>query len=297
MSDVEHSQKTSNRLSDNITHTLYPSFVNNQPFRMTAADRTTSDGCYIMAQPAQEFHLFPNLPIELRLQIWEKAMLPRMIRADDLSGDRGPALLRTCRDSRAVTRPKYQDYRATRIRDSVKVGFFVNPSIDIFEVCQFDDEHHNRWQIVALLNIISCRYPPWLNNAERLAISLSSDNHGGYPNGFLEQSWRQLNKQFPNLKELIIIMDSDRDVKLHELLAIQEGSDKLGKIKERFCASLKKNQEEKGLLKSLELSFVKGNNVGVEGKSVRDPLDMEKAASSYRHVAYNGVVRSISHNG
>ena len=216
-----------------------------------------------------------------------------MIRIDDLSGDRGPALLRTCRDSRAVARPKYQDYRATRIRDSVKIGFFVNPSIDIFEVCQFGDEHHDRWQIVALLNIISCRYPPWLNNAERLAISLSSEIHGGYPNGFLEQSWRQLNKQFPDLKELIIIIDAEKGLKLDELVDIEVGPDKLGKIKERFCASLKKNQDEKGLLRSLKLSLMKGKNNGDGGLSARDLLDMEKSALSHRRVAYSGIRRSI----
>ena len=258
-----------------------------------AAERATTDGRDVGTPPLQEFHLFPQLPIELRLQIWEKAIQPRMIRIDDLSGDRGPALLRTCRDSRAVARPKYQDYRATRIRDSVKVGFFVNPSIDIFEVCQFGDEHHNRWQIVALLNIISCRYPPWLNNAERLAISLSSETRGGYPNSFLEQSWRQLNKQFPSLKELIIIMDAEKDTRFDEFVDIEGGADKLGKIKERFCASLRKSQEEEGLLKSLKLSLMKERDDGDGGLSARDLLDMEKSASSHRRVVYNGIGRSM----
>jgi len=253
-----------------------------------ASDGTATDSLDIIPAPLQEFHLFSKLPIELQLQIWEKAaQIPRMIDIDNLSGDHGPALLRTCRDSRAFTRPKYQDYRATRIRDSVKVGFFVNPAIDVFRVCQFDDdESHNRWQIVALLNIVSCRYPPWLNNAERLAISVSSETHGSYPDGFLEQSWRQLNKQFPGLKELVLIMDSEKDVKLEDLVDILEGPDKLGRIVERFCTSLKKSQEEKGLLKSLKLSFMKGKNVP---DTAPDLSEKEKRALWNRLFQYQGI--------
>lgn len=257
-----------------------------------ASDSTTNDSLKISSAPLQEFHLFAELPIEIQLQIWEKAaQVPRMIDIDNLSGDRGPALLRTCRDSRAITRPKYQDFRATRIRDSVKVGFFVNISIDVFRVCQFNDEEsHNRWQIVALLNIVSCRYPPWLNNAERLAISLSSETHGSYPNGFLEQSWRQLNMQFPALKELVLIMDSEKDVKLDDLVDIRGGPDKLGRIVERFGTSLKESQEEKGLLMFLKLSFMKGKNVPdpAPGLSEKD-----KRALWSRRVQFNGSRRVI----
>jgi 2EXR family len=236
-------------------------------------DSIASESFDINPRPLQEFHLFPHLPIELRLQIWEKTVQPRMICIDDLSGDRGPAILRTCRDSRAVARPKYQDYRATRIQDNVRVGFLINPAIDVFEVCQFGDKNRNRWQIVALLNIVACRYPVWLSTAERLALYLSSETHAGYPNGFLEQ--RLLSKQFPDLKELFVILDSEKDVKLDELVDVREGSDKQGRVKEKFCTSLWKNQEEKGLLKSLKLSFMRLN----VGDGACDPMGMEKSVS------------------
>jgi hypothetical protein len=205
-----------------------------------AADSTAGDSFGLNPPPLQEFHLFPQLPIELRLQIWEKTIQPRMICIDDLSGNRGPSILRTCRDSRAVSLPKYQDFRATRIRDNVRVGFFVNTSIDILEVCQFGDEDRNRWQIVPLLHIVACRYPKWLNGAKQLAIYLSSETHAGYPIRFLEQSWRLLDRQFPNLRELVVILDSKRDVQLDELVDVKVGKDKQGRVRERFCSSLRK---------------------------------------------------------
>lgn len=212
------------------------------------------DSCRIGTQPTR-FHLFLDLPTELRLQIWERALQPRLVNIDDLSGDRGPAILRVNRESRSVSRPKYKVFRATRVRDNEKVGFFINPSIDAFSVCQFVEDH-NRWQIVAVLNIISCRYPPWLNNAQRLAISLSSEVHSGYPSAILEQTWRALDKQFPDLKELVIIMDSEEQVKMDELVTIQPGKDKLGQIVQKFEDGLQMAKGQ-GLCKVLKLSFMR----------------------------------------
>lgn len=233
------------------------------------------ESCNISVQ-LKQFHLFPELPTELRLQIWEKALQPRLVNIDDLSGDRGPSILRVNHESRRVSRPKYENFRATRVRDDENVGFFINPAMDVFSVCQFGEEH-NRWQIVALLNIISCRYPPWLNQARRLAISLSSETHSGYPNAFLEQSWRALNKQFPELKELAILMDSEMDVELDELLEIREGKDKLGRIVERFETGLKTAKEKHGLCKFLKLTFMRAKlGHGEVGEQTSDLLSLEK---------------------
>ena len=215
---------------------------------------TGSDSCGASTR-LTEFPLFPQLPTELRLQIWERVIQPRLVNVDDLSGDRGPAILRVNRESRSLSRPKYEVYRATRVRDGEKVGFFINPSIDAFSVCEFAEDH-NRWQIVTVLNIISCRYPPWLNNAQRLAISLSSEVHSGYPKAIMEQTWRVLDNQFPDLKDLVIILDSAVDVEMDELVAIQPGKDSLGQIVETFEAGLQKAKVQ-GRCKVLKLSFMR----------------------------------------
>jgi hypothetical protein len=111
-----------------------------------APNSITESSSILTAQPLEEFHLFGELPTELRLQIWGSTIKSRIVRVDDLSGDHGPAILWTCQESRSVSRPLYQDYRATRVSDGVKVGFFINLDIDVFEVCNFDDEYRNRFQ-------------------------------------------------------------------------------------------------------------------------------------------------------
>lgn len=105
---------------------------------------------------ARDFTLFPNLPVELQLRIWELSIRPRCIRIDrrffarpkeplaeaesaapddgkpppafemSYRGVRQPALLRACRQSRRVAKRA-----CVKIRRSKKSVFhYLNPSLD-----------------------------------------------------------------------------------------------------------------------------------------------------------------------
>jgi hypothetical protein len=232
-----------------------------------------------------EFHLFPALSIELRLHIWKHAIQPRLVNLDDLSGDRGPAILRVNRESRSVSRPKYEVYPTTRVREDkaghlrIKtVGFFINPAIDAFNVWQLIADH-NRWDTVVDINdtISLCRYPPWLYSAQRLAISSPSESCSGHGGSILEKTWRALDKKFPDLKELIIILDSERYVKMDELVAIQPGKDQFGQIVEKSEAGLQKAKGQ-GLCEVLKLSFMrKPGGIIVEEEPERRLLSIDAA--------------------
>jgi hypothetical protein len=105
-----------------------------------------------------------------------------------------------------------------------------------------------------------------------MALSISSEIHMKYPNGYVEATWKQLQSNFPNLKELVLFVDTERDVDLDELVKVEgEGPAKFGGMVERFGTSLKKFQDKAGLLKSLKLSFML-----VAGDETHELLEKEK---------------------
>lgn len=147
------------------------------------------------------FTLFPKLPIELRLIVWEMALPgPRILKSSltrTTSGDtcwdlrpseKSPALLFTCQESRAVAEKSYKPVSLRWPKITVQ---HVNPSTDIIFV-------------VGELNF----YDPWPRIAQqipdltRIAISEVTFDI------FIDQTAPRL-AGFTSLEELILILNED----------------------------------------------------------------------------------------
>ncbi|GAW18671.1 hypothetical protein ANO14919_081520 [Xylariales sp. No.14919] len=106
------------------------------------------------------FTLFPNLPSELRLLIWDSTLVPRVFRVGigvnaktavaDWSPDGNPVALRVCAESRAValqrltvSLPIYQYHEESALRFAKR---YLDPDVDVVAVdCRFGSEGDRAW--------------------------------------------------------------------------------------------------------------------------------------------------------
>lgn len=176
----------------------------------------------LMRKLPPTFHKFVDLPKELRLQIWEAALIPRVHELHPCAklynermtfrsnSSQTPAIFHTNRESRAVALKNYElmSYDPPRSIGKGILRFYFSPELDtlflnslmglfIMFMLLEDEEYYvgvgvmKGWQKVAF-------------DAERAQlISLLSGIAGNAPQP-------RFKAVFPNLKELIIAFDYDR---------------------------------------------------------------------------------------
>jgi hypothetical protein len=117
-----------------------------------------------MSSTRDTFHLFPQLPTELRLAIWRECLPYRVVAIDHLFNDwkaEGPA---PCKRIAATTRIDSQPPVITRVcRESRTVAFETAKRLPVPK--DFDDEASWYWQMLV-------RPRPWLDRA-RAVIHLN----------------------------------------------------------------------------------------------------------------------------
>jgi hypothetical protein len=141
------------------------------------------------------FHLFPNLPIELQIKIWQYALPgPRIIRTrrHDRSFlfSRPPALLHTCRTSREVARSICE---SAFTYDEVKTlaPIYINPAHDIIHLA----EHP---YLSTFLD--AARSFPNITKIQSLAVCVSSNLD------IARVLVAVLNSSLSNLREIVLVI-------------------------------------------------------------------------------------------
>ncbi|KAM3073518.1 hypothetical protein ACMFMG_004588 [Clarireedia jacksonii] len=142
--------------------------------------------------PQPSFHLFPNLPVELRCVVWHYAIVPRLIEPYlDIPADFSrlttrrrppPALLSTTRESRRIFLTQYHPFpiRNTQI--------YIHPSLDTLTISSFITDAHTHssimsWPLhqlssIVYLAFVDCVYKYTI--VCKLADEVSSLSRSGY---------------------------------------------------------------------------------------------------------------------
>lgn len=149
------------------------------------------------------FHLFPQLPTELRAIIWQLAVQPRFITVG--TNDHCiPAVLQACSESRSLTRPLFTTHGGTRLSDGGKIEILWHAK----DILCIKNKTSMRMDLLALQTLYaqSCGDFPDLNKSIRrvyLPDALGLDIFW-YQGREAAAFWETLRLVFPNLEQVLL---------------------------------------------------------------------------------------------
>ena len=175
--------------------------------------------CQILPiQSSRKFTLFPKLPVEIQLQIWEACVdqiEPKILcfnwhdqfRNRGWKGQLGPDLLRVCVNSRAATLRRYQWFEETRDDGTVKNGYFINLKSDIVF---FDRSMHLLTYPPHMIEEELGKVPSWFRYVERFgtATMLPGNDPHGMSWAQFPSFWHRMRAVFPHLKLINLVFNS-----------------------------------------------------------------------------------------
>ncbi|KUJ12650.1 uncharacterized protein LY89DRAFT_757236 [Mollisia scopiformis] len=184
-------------------------------------------------QTLKSFECFPNLPIELRLQVWKQSMVPRIITFKP-GGGKPLGAMNANQESRNELRKYYHLYlnESSDVPSQndilpVSFGVLINYDIDIVYIKLFKDDLH-RWTVQAGLQDAAIKYLHLLNQAQRIAFNLNDRSQdvarfGSYP---VMIDWKctfrlgtdSITTWCPRLKEVWLLADNDEELHLDRLV-------------------------------------------------------------------------------
>ena len=179
------------------------------------------------------FHLFPDLPVEIRLKIWNLTTVPQFIRifptepthrydwtAKD--GHRGPVTLYANSESWNELRPKYEYLPIHGHDGSLLCGFFVNFSLDTLYTASMDENFSRT------IRVVFGRFPESFNiRVQKLAISWQPYVHSrpisidttSQTVDFGMEEWLSV-KKLANLNELTFMINGRLNTHPNDLVEI-----------------------------------------------------------------------------
>lgn len=214
------------------------------------------------------FHLFPKLPTELRLKIWN-ILIPRAV-TFHAGGGPPPAVLSVCRESRNETYKQYSTeflrplpFQVDIIRGA-KSAVFINYDVDTFNISSVQSGARKR--AAGLFLTAQQLYPGYLGKVKRIMVGVPMvlDSWGGFEQWWHFTPWKLIDTGRGRCKHVTFVFGGDESTLMAHLLDLQD--ERWASLDEKnimaaIRESLEKSREE-GYCRGLEVGFARDKRAG-----------------------------------
>jgi hypothetical protein len=167
--------------------------------------------------PHPTFHLFPRLPLEIRLEIWN--LVPPRAVGFQPGGGPAPAALSACKESRNELRPKYSLEKLRQSDAILNRAVFMNYEVDTFNISSMQGERASQLFVTA-----QQLYPSYLARVKKVMVGVPRFMEGadGFKHWWWFTPWRLIGTGCGTCSFVVFIFGGDERTRLEDVRDIGE---------------------------------------------------------------------------